>query len=428
VSGESRLTLLGIEEKSINTETLSQLQGAISAINREFVESLRTTVMPTTSNGAHVLIVGGGIMGILAAVFLRLEGHRVTVLERMMLGAAASTRDGGGMPALGRDVREMPLILASQTIWSILPEIGIHTQIEHTGHAMIAMNDSEAETLQAAQGLYAAAGLHTEWFSSDEAVALLPDLTHANAGALYSPVDAQDYPFTSINSALEWLKEHGVQMVNHCEVTGFEVTSERVSRVRTTKGLFAADVVVLSAGPWTTPIAQKLGLNLPVLPRRSQIAVTEPFEHRRMNPFVSGNGLYARQTQYGNVVFGGGGAWEKTGFDVDNTTEVVKMLSSRLIELFPTYRTTQLIRAWAGTVEITPDHFPLLGLVRGYDNVIVSAGYSGHGYGMAAITSRIVARIVSAMDSKQEFAPEVSSLLVDFDPMRFQNDLTSIHS
>ena len=60
---------------------------------------------------ADVAIVGGGIVGSSAALFLRRMGLSVVLLERGLCGAAASGVNYGGVRVQGRSPSHLPLAL-----------------------------------------------------------------------------------------------------------------------------------------------------------------------------------------------------------------------------------------------------------------------------------------------------------------------------
>ena len=88
---------------------------------------------------ADVAIVGGGIVGASAALFLRRFGLSVVLLERGQCGAAASGVNYGGVRTQGRAMAQLPLSLRARKIWARLPElIGIDGEYVQSGHLKLA--------------------------------------------------------------------------------------------------------------------------------------------------------------------------------------------------------------------------------------------------------------------------------------------------
>ncbi|MEH7503538.1 FAD-dependent oxidoreductase [Neobacillus drentensis] len=339
----------------------------------------------------HITIIGGGIVGLMSAFFLQKSGFTITILEKKSFGAAASGRNGGGVLSLGRELSEIPFARLAAEIWSSLQQEKIDTKYVSSGHVMVARNEVEKEKLFAAQEQYLTAGLKVKVLSPDELKCMVPDLTTDTKMGLFSESDGQSYPFTTMTSLLKYLKEHGATIINHCEVLDFKNSNRNIDYAITDKGKFQSDAFLFCCGPWTTEVCKKLNEQVVVIPRRSQILVSEIVNKRRIHPFVTGNSLYLRQTHAGNILFGGGGSWETNGFDVSNTNYALEFLSSRLLELFPNYSNKQLIRAFAGTVELTEDHLPYFGELNTFDNAFISGGYNGHGYGMSAVMGKLMA-------------------------------------
>ena len=95
----------------------------------------------------------------------------------------------------------------------------------------------------------------------------------------------------------------------------FQVANDKVIAVGTTRGPIATEVVVSCAGPQTPHIGRMVGVDIPVAPARVEIIATVPVPPL-FAAYVSGHGLYGRQTKRGNLIFGGGPhEWTDVGLD-----------------------------------------------------------------------------------------------------------------
>lgn len=414
---ENRLTLLDLAVDEITPEDAKAMDAVYHELHRFLIEMFLPKM---TKPAPHLVVIGGGIIGIMLAYYASRLGLAVSVVERSGFGLGASGRNGGGVLTLGRTLKEVPLMRVSLDLWESLADSGIQTHFVRSGHLMVARNELEVKRLAQAQKLYQAAGLTTQLLDNPQLLQLIPDLHPELKGGLYCPTDAQSYPFTTIRSLMQSLKAKGVQLIRDCMVTDFQVKNNRVVSVVTDQGAIKGDLFTICTGPWVEWVEKALGLSIPITPRRSQIMVTEIFEKRRVNPFVSGNQLYLRQTHAGNLLYGGGGPWEESGFQIHNTMFAITHLAQRLVELFPSYQTKQLIRAFAGTVEITPDHLPIVGQIPGLENLYLSAGYHGHGYGISAVMGKLVAQILSShATDRPVIPPAIESFIRSFDLQRF---------
>lgn len=368
----------------------------------------------------RLVVVGGGIVGLMSALFASLSGYRVTVLERLSFGGAASGRNAGGILALGHSLGELPFNRFSVRLWRDLARSGVEGRYRASGHAMVAFSEEEAAALDEAASLYSQAGLDAGFVGPDRLARLLPGTSGRNHGALVCPTDAQGYPFDAVTSLVARLRERGADLRPNTVVTGFVTDRDEVRAARTDRGDVPADAFLLCTGPWTAAVGELLGARLAVAPRRSQIVATQRVRERVVDPFVTGNSLYLRQTHAGNLLFGGGGAWESRSFDVTNVPSTVSTLVKRFLELFPAFRDLQLIRAFAGTVELTPDFRPLLGAVGAFGNAFVAAGFNGHGFGWSAAAGRLAAAVVADADGRRPLPADVRELLVPLAPSRHE--------
>ena len=97
----------------------------------EMTEPAAPPLSAVQTLSADVAIVGGGIVGSAAALFLRRMGLTVVLLERGVCGAAASGVNYGGVRVQGRSVSQLPLALRSRALWEQLPSlVGTHGEYE----------------------------------------------------------------------------------------------------------------------------------------------------------------------------------------------------------------------------------------------------------------------------------------------------------
>src|SRR5438132_12420702 len=66
---------------------------------------------------ADVVIIGGGIIGTSTALFLAQKGIRVVLCEKGHIAGEQSSRNWGWCRKMGRDPRELPLIIESIRLW-----------------------------------------------------------------------------------------------------------------------------------------------------------------------------------------------------------------------------------------------------------------------------------------------------------------------
>ena len=135
---------------------------------------------------------------------------------------------------------------------------------------------------------------------------------------------------------------------------------------------------------------------MPVAPGRVEILVTAPIEPM-WDGFVFGNGLYGRQTRRGNLAYGGGNHRSGSTWDLATpekpNTPLIRNVGRRLAELMPPVEHVPILRTWAGVVEQTPDHCPIIDIADHPNNFLVCT-LSGDGFGISPGTGKAVSELV----------------------------------
>ena len=101
------------------------------------------------STSFDVVVVGGGLHGMSAALHIARRGRRVLVLEKDRVAAHASSYSAGGVRTLGRHPAEVPLAVESLALWHASPLVGDDCGFQETGHVKVAETDAEMEILRA---------------------------------------------------------------------------------------------------------------------------------------------------------------------------------------------------------------------------------------------------------------------------------------
>lgn len=343
------------------------------------------------ARGASVVIVGGGVTGLSAGWWLARAGQDVLVLEKGIVGWEASGRNGGGATHV-----YSPLGPEEQRLWPRMDELlGYPTEYE-PHRIKVALDESQLALYRRNAEIAAARGFRTEPLDRTQLKALVPIVGDNALGGFYLHFGGHANPQRTVQAYAWALQDHGGRILQHTTVTGLAARGGRVVEVRTDRGVFGADVVVLAAGPQTGLLAAMVGAVLPLAPARVEMIVTEPLP-LMFRGGVDGNGLYGRQVRRGNLVYGGG---PHEWIDVADmtappqpATPLLRNLARRLAELFPGAAHLRLIRSWAGIVENTPDGMPVLDRLASPDNVVI-ATMSSVGFGLSPAAGRAVSELV----------------------------------
>ncbi len=186
------------------------------------------------------------------------------------------------------------------------------------------------------------------------------------------------------------------------DATAFDTAGDRIVAVRTAAGeVFAADAVVLAAGAWTAPLAARLGVALPVSPKKRDVFFVEaPAALPGCPLVVDPTGVWFRPEGRGFLT--GAPPREPWPGDPDEPPlEVVdhglfdEVIWPALAARVPAFEALRVRSAWAGYYEMNMlDHNGLAGALPQWRNAWTACGFSGHGMQQApAVGSALAARI-----------------------------------
>ena len=366
---------------------------------------------------ADVAIIGGGVIGCSIAWQLAQRGKTVLVAERFdhAAGASGSCDQAIIMQSKNPGIH-LKLALASVEQYAALPEDFLE-EAEYSRHGGMILIETpqELEVMQDFVKRQQQTGLEVEILSADKAHKRQQGLAKHLVGATFSPQDAKINPYKLNLAMAKKARQAGAEIALHTEVQGFVRTGERVHGICTSQGTVEADTVILAAGAWSPLVAEELGLNLPIKPRRGQLVITEPVAPLLSGDILSANyivakynpqllaqsndlatrlgvGLSLSQTLKGNLLIGA--TREFAGYDTRNTREGVRALLGNAARLFPGLRGLNIIRIMAGLRPYTPDGLPLVGPAPGVPGLFLACGHEGDGIALAPVTGRLVTEML----------------------------------
>ncbi|MGH7060486.1 MAG: NAD(P)/FAD-dependent oxidoreductase, partial [Stellaceae bacterium] len=237
---------------------------------------------------ADVVIVGGGIVGTSAALFLAEKGVSVALCEKGHIAGEQSSRNWGWCRKMGRDPREVPLIIEALRLWQGMNQrVEAETGFRRPGIMYLAQTQAQFGELEAWLDHGRQYQLDTRLLTRAEAAELMPGLEGDWVGALYTASDGKAEPQLAAPAIAEAARRHGASILTGCAVRGVETAGGRVSGVVTEKGPIACATVILAGGAWSRLFCGNLGIALPQLKVLASVLRTEPFEG---GPEISASG------------------------------------------------------------------------------------------------------------------------------------------
>ncbi|MFC6827220.1 NAD(P)/FAD-dependent oxidoreductase [Halopelagius fulvigenes] len=368
----------------------------------------------------NVVIVGGGVVGLACANALAARGASVTVCEAGTLGGGSTGRAAGGIRTQFSTRVNVELSLASVPVWeSFEAEFGVDIDYRRTGYLFLAREEETAASFRENVALQNDAGGDSRLVEPEEAREFCPELRAEEfVTATYSPLDGVADPHSAVQGYSRAVDDAGVEVRTKTPVTDLEYdANESLWRVETPKETLSAEYVVNAAGAWARRVGRLAGVELPISPRRRQMAVVEPErELSRTVPFTIDldTGAYFRPEREGTAVVGGHFSDENPDADPETFDESMDLgWAAEAIERADDCAAyfgpeTRIRNGWAGLYAVTPDHHAILDEVR--PGFVVAAGFSGHGFQHAPATAECVAELVAEGEASHV---DVSALAAD---------------
>ncbi len=403
--------------------------------------------MRGVDDSRDIVIIGGGVIGLTAALFCAERGHRVTVVERrgperdgcsfgnagMIVPSHFVPLAAPGMVALGlkwmwnpespfyikprvdldllgwavrfwvaanaehvRDAAPLlrDLSLASRAEFEALAAGGDDFGLVKKGLLMLCRTahalEEEARTAAEAERL----GVPAKVLDAAATARLEPNVRMDVAGSVFFPKDCHLSPDRFMATLQRRAEAAGVRWVWNAEVTGVRRDAGKISAVRTTQGDVRGREFVLAGGSWSGEIGRAFGLKLPMQAGKGY-AVTVPAP--RQLPELCAIFTEARVAvtpMGGRLRFGG--TMEISGLNERIEPRRVRGIVRSVPQYYPDFRPADFdgLEPWRGLRPCSPDGLPYLGRTAAAANLTVATGHAMMGLSLAPVTGRIVSRLV----------------------------------
>jgi len=377
------------------------------------------------SRACDVLVIGAGVIGAATAYFAAKAGLSVTIVDQGLPASGTSSACEGNILVSDKELGpELELTRYSLSVWK--GELAEHRHLwefEAKGGIIVASRPSSLESLHRVMAVQRGFGVAVEELDPAALRRAEPHVTPDALGGAYYPEDSQVQPMLVAAHLVRLATEAGAVFHAGATVTGMMRDGDRVTGVRTTRGDFAAGNVVNCTGTWAGEIGALAGVNVPVMPRRGFVMVTEPLPpmvHHKVyaaeyidNVGSSDAGLQASPvvegTPGGTILIGS--TRERVGFDRTVSTEALRRLAQNATGLFPFLAGVRAIRHYHGFRPYCPDHLPVIGHDDRAPGLWHAAGHEGAGIGLSVGTGKLLSQALSGR------APDLD--LTPFAPARF---------
>ncbi|HEY3178441.1 MAG TPA: D-amino acid dehydrogenase [Casimicrobiaceae bacterium] len=413
----------------------------------------------------HILVLGGGVVGVAAAWYLATDGHDVTVIDREP-GVALETSfaNGGQISAshaepwanpgaplqilkwLGR--ADAPLLFRlradpRQWRWGLafllecLPSRTRHNTIQclnlalysrdclkalraqtgirydHLEHGILQFytDPNEFDRSVAAAELMRQYGCDREVKTVDECVAIEPALRQCRdrlAGGIYTASDESGDAHKFTVELARLAADRGVKFrfgvaIDSIRVSGDKVASVRVSDKQKRCEDVVADCYIVALGSYSPLLVSPLGVPCNVYPAKGYSATIAVSGHGGA-PAMSLTDLEWKivMTRLGDR-FRVAGTAELAGWNAELNRTRCEALVRRTFDLLPDAGERDNIRYWAGLRPATPSNVPLIGSTR-YRNLWLDTGHGTLGWTMACGSGKALCDLIAGRKPDVDFA------------------------
>ena len=347
-----------------------------------------------------ICIVGGGYMGLSAALHLAQAGHDVVLIEAHRVGFGASGRNGGQVGSGQRlDQQSLEKMAGHQNarrLWDLAEDAkalvkGLIAQHNmpvtfRPGIAHACWTDAEVCETHAEADHLAQHYAYTQTAKLDQtAIRALIGSPAFKGGA----IDHGAGHLHPLNFAIGLAKAaHAAGVHIHEKTEALNIRHGAKPVVLTTSGAITCNHVILAGNGY---IGLEPRYAQRVMPINNFIIATEPLGQRAKDilsqPIAVADTKfvvnYWRLSDDNRLLFGGA---ESYGY---RFPDIIKAVSKPMLEIYPQLRETKIDYAWGGTLAITMNRMPAL--MRLAPNVLAASACSGHGVAMATLTGRILA-------------------------------------
>ena len=395
---------------------------------------------------ADVVVLGGGIIGVMTALYLAQAGQRVVLCEKGRIAGEQSSRNWGWIRQQGRDKDELPIVVESMRLWrGFAQTFGDALGFRQTGVMYLANTEAALSEYEAFLPHASANDVDTRMMSRADIAAYL-GTSGDWKGGMITPSDARAEPWAAVPLLAGLAAEAGVSLHEACAVRCLDVQAGAVTGVVTEQGRVRAGRVVVAAGAWSRLFLAAHGVAIPQLSVLASVARTEPMPEIYAGGATDSHFAFRRRMDGGYTLAPGAehdffigpdafrsfGAYlpvlkqdfRSTHFrvtapkgypdgwrtprrwgDGPSPFEACRILNpspnraslgrvqDRFAKAFPALGRPRIASAWAGMIDTMPDvvpivdHAPIAGLT-------IATGMSGHGFGIGPGMGRVLADLV----------------------------------
>ena len=369
---------------------------------------------PSPKNAYDVVIVGGGGHGLATAYYLanNFGVKKVAVLEKGFIGGGNTGRNTTIVRSNYLWDAAARLYEHSLQLWEGLSQdLNYNVMFSQRGVLNLGHTLQDMRDIQRRVSANYLNGIDGEVLSVEEVQARVP-LMDCSSLRRYPILGASWQPRAGVarHDAVAWgfargADSLGVDIIQDCEVIGFEISSGKITGVNTRKfGAIGAERVGCVTAGNSGVLASYAGLRLPIESHPLQALVSEPIKPI-LDTVVMSNQVhgYVSQSDKGDLVIGAG-IDGYNGYGQRGSFPTIEHTIEAILELFPSFSRIPMNRQWGGIVDVSPDACPIISKTV-IENLYFNCGWGTGGFKATPGSGHVFASSLAGKDMDPIAAP-----------------------
>lgn len=417
-----------------------------------------------TKTPQSVIVIGGGIIGLASAHYLRQAGLQVQVIDQGEIGQGCSHGNCGlicpdhimPLPRPGALRKGLSAMFKSNGPLSIEPGLNFRLW---AWLFSFARNCNERKMIEAGKGRHAILHYSREFYASfieenniecdweqngclfvygskktldaydsidrvlseehnlparkitgkeleEMEPAFIPGVA---AGAWYYKQDAHLRADKLVAGWKNLLQQQGVEFIEHCGFRQFVTGGSSASAIMVQRKDAAeqeemkADAMILSTGAWTPLLNKELGCNIPIQPGKGySITMPRPKNCPRYPMILEDEKVAITPMQSGYRI---GSTMQFAGYDSNIDPKRLSILKTGSKKYMREPYCEPIEETWYGWRPMTPNGLPIISHAPKLNNVVIAAGHNMIGLMSAPATGRHVAELLTNQSTSIDAAP-----------------------
>jgi len=327
----------------------------------------------------------------------------VVLLEReSMLGMGSTGRNAGGVRHQFSSKANVQLSIESiRCLERFEEEVGYPIDFWQDGYLFLLSTEKDVLNFEANVQMQRDLGISVDSLSPEEARTLAPGLeTEGVLRATFCDRDGIADPNGVTQGFARAAQSRGATILRQTEVTGLRMRDHAIAAVETQNGTIETRIVVNAAGPYAARIGRMIGLEIPVVPYRRHIFITEALSSEAEVPknrimVIDFSSTFYFHREGPGILFGMSDPAEPPSYDTSVRWEFLEKITPYAARRLPAILEAGIAHAWAGLYEMTPDAMPIIGQSHEIEGYYVIAGFSGHGFQHSPAAGRLIAQLIA---------------------------------